>query len=277
MKRACVIGWPVEHSRSPLIHRYWLAQYGIDGAYEKVAVPPEELGEFLGSLFERGFTGANVTLPHKEAALRLADSADAAARAIGAANTLWFDDDAELHATNTDAHGFMTHLMGEAPHWNKSSRPLTVLGAGGAARAILYGLLQAGAAKVRLINRSRDRAKVLARSFDGVVEVIDWSERNEALAGCGLLVNATGLGMTGKPPLDLNLAALPPDAIVADIVYSPLETPLLAAARARGNPGVDGLGMLMHQAVPGFQRWFGVRPEVSSELRAHLAASLKDE
>jgi shikimate dehydrogenase len=277
VKRACVIGWPVEHSRSPLIHRYWLAQYGIDGAYEKVAVPPEELGEFLGSLFERGFTGANVTLPHKEAALRLADSADAAARAIGAANMLWFDADAELHATNTDAHGFITHLMGEAPHWNKSSRPLTVLGAGGAARAILYGLLQAGAAKVRLINRSRDRAEVLARSFDGVVEVIDWSERNEALAGCGLLVNATGLGMTGKPPLDLNLAALPPDAIVADIVYSPLETPLLAAARARGNPSVDGLGMLMHQAVPGFQRWFGVRPEISSELRAHLAASLKDE
>jgi shikimate dehydrogenase len=276
VKRACVIGWPVEHSRSPLIHRYWLAQYGIDGAYEKVAVPPEELEEFLGSLFERGFTGANVTLPHKEAALRLADSADAAARAIGAANTLWFDDDAELQATNTDAHGFMTHLMGEAPHWNKSSRPITVLGAGGAARAILYGLLQAGAAKVRLMNRSRDRAEVLARSFDGVVEVIDWSQRNEALAGCGLLVNATSLGMTGKPPLDLNLAALPPDAIVADIVYSPLETPLLAAARARGNPSVDGLGMLMHQAVPGFQRWFGVRPEVSPELRAHLAASLKD-
>jgi shikimate dehydrogenase len=276
VKRACVIGWPVEHSRSPLIHRYWLAQYGIDGAYEKVAVPPEELEEFLGSLFERGFTGANVTLPHKEAALRLADSADAAARAIGAANTLWFDDDAELQATNTDAHGFMTHLMGEAPHWNKSSRPITVLGAGGAARAILYGLLQAGAAKVRLMNRSRDRAEVLARSSDGVVEVIDWSQRNEALAGCGLLVNATSLGMTGKPPLDLNLAALPPDAIVADIVYSPLETPLLAAARARGNPSVDGLGMLMHQAVPGFQRWFGVRPEVSPELRAHLAASLKD-
>jgi shikimate dehydrogenase len=276
VKRACVIGWPVEHSRSPLIHRYWLAQYGIDGAYEKVAVPPEQLEGFLGSLFERGFTGANVTLPHKEAALRLADSADAAARAIGAANTLWFDDDAELQATNTDVHGFMTHLVGEAPHWSKASRPVAMLGAGGAARAILYGLLQAGASKVLLMNPSRDRAEVLARSFDGVVEVIDWSQRNEALGGCGLLVNATSLGMTGKPPLVLDLAALPPDAIVADIVYSPLETPLLAAARARGNLTVDGLGMLMHQAVPGFQRWFGIRPEVSPELRAHLTASLKD-
>jgi shikimate dehydrogenase len=276
VKRACVIGWPVEHSRSPLIHGYWLAQYGIDGAYEKVAVPPEELEGLLRSLFERGFTGANVTLPHKEAALRLADSADAAARAIGAANTLWFDDDAELQATNSDVHGFMTHLVGEAPHWNKASRPVAMLGAGGAARAILYGLLQAGASKVRLMNRSRDRAEVLAWSFDGVVEVTDWSQRNEALGGCGLLVNATSLGMTGKPPLVLDLAALPPDAIVADIVYSPLETRLLAATRARGNLTVDGLGMLMHQAVPGFQRWFGIRPEVSPELRAHLTASLKD-
>jgi len=277
VKRACVIGRPVEHSRSPLIHRYWLAQYGIDGAYEKMAVAPEDLENFLGSLFERGFVGCNVTLPHKEAALRLADTADAAARAIGAANTLWLDEDAELHASNSDAYGFMTHLQQEAPRWNQRPRPVAVLGAGGAARAIVHGLVEGGAAKIRLINRSRDRARALARTFGEAVEVVEWSRRNEALEGCGLLVNATSLGMTGEPPLDLDLALLPADAIVADIVYSPLETTLLAAARARGNQAVDGLGMLMHQAVPGFQRWFGVRPEVSPELRAHLAASLKEE
>ncbi len=276
MKRACVIGWPVEHSRSPLIHNYWLKHYGLAGAYEKVAVPPEELEGFLGSLFERGFTGANVTLPHKEAALRLADAADGAARAIGAANTLWFDEEVELHASNSDAYGFMMHLGAAAPRWNKDKRPVAVLGAGGAARAILYGLIQGGAAKIRLMNRSRGRAEALAGSFGPSIEVLDWEEREAALSGCGLLVNATSLGMTGKPPLELSLAALPADAVVADIVYSPLTTPLLAAARARGNPAVDGLGMLMHQAVPGFERWFGIRPEVTPELRAELAASLKE-
>ncbi len=276
MKRACVIGWPVEHSRSPLIHRYWLAQYGIAGAYEKMAVSPEELQAFLGSLFERGFIGASVTLPHKEAALRLADAADAAARAIGAANTLWFDENAELHASNSDAYGFMTHLQQEAPQWNEERRSVAVLGAGGAARAILYGLIGGGAAKILLMNRSRDRAESLGEAFGPSIEVVAWEKREAALAGCGLLVNATSLGMTGKPPLDLSLAALPPDAVVADIVYSPLTTPLLAAAKGRAYQTVDGLGMLLHQAVPAFERWFGLRPEVSPELRAHVAASLQE-
>jgi shikimate dehydrogenase len=272
--RACVIGWPVEHSRSPQIHRYWLAQYGIDGAYEKEAVRPEDVARFLGSLQARGYAGANVTLPHKEAALHAAESADEAAIAIGAANTLWLDPDGTLHASNTDAYGFVTNLKQQAPDWNKERRPVMVLGAGGAARAILYGLLAEGASRIFLANRTRDRAEALAQAFGPAVSVVDWEERNTALASCGLLVNATSLGMTGKEPLDLDLAALPKDAVVADIVYTPLETELLAAARARGNRVVDGLGMLLHQAVPSFERWFGIRPEVTPELRAHVAASL---
>lgn len=274
MRRACVIGWPVEHSRSPLIHRYWLKQYGIDGAYEKEAVRPEELAAFLGSLGAKGYVGANVTLPHKEAALRAARSADEAAMAIGAANTLWLDPDCALHAMNTDAYGFMTNLNAEAPGWNERRRRVMVLGAGGAARAILHGLLTEGATRILLANRTHDRAEALARAFGPAVEAVGWENRDAALSGCGLLVNATSLGMTGKEPLDIDLAALPNDAVVADIVYSPLETRLSAAARARGNRTVDGLGMLLHQAVPGFERWFGVRPEVTPALKAHVAASL---
>ena len=274
MRRACVIGWPVEHSRSPLIHRYWLKQYGIDGAYEKEAVRPEDLARFLGSLEALGYAGANVTLPHKEAALRLAAVADEAARTIGAANTLWLDDGGRLNASNTDAYGFITNLDAEIPDWNDGGRPAVVLGAGGAARAILHGLLAEGARRIFLANRTSGRAEALAGAFGPAVTVVDWRDRNRALAGCGLLVNATSLGMTGKDPLDLDLASLPPNAVVADIVYSPLETALLAAARAKGNRTVDGLGMLLHQAVPGFERWFGVRPAVTPALRAHVAQSL---
>jgi shikimate dehydrogenase len=274
MKRACVIGWPVEHSRSPAIHTYWLKLHGIDGAYEKEAVRPEELRHFLDLLAAEGYVGANVTLPHKEAALRAAESADEAALVIGAANTLWLDPDGTLHASNTDAYGFMTNLTEQAPQWNAGQRPAIVLGAGGAARAILYGLAEAGAEKILLANRTPGRAEALAKAFAPLVEMVNWRDRNEALAGCGLLVNATSLGMTGQAPLDLDLARLPEDAVVADIVYSPLETKLLADARARGNTAVNGLGMLLHQAVPGFALWFGVRPEVTPELRAHVAASL---
>ena len=274
MKRACVIGWPVEHSRSPAIHRYWLELYGIDGAYEKEAVRPEEFASFLGSLSDRGYAGANVTLPHKTEALRLATIADESARAIGAANTLWLDGTGRLNASNTDAYGFMTNLNQKAPHWNKGRAPVMVLGAGGAARAILYGLIAQGASRILLANRTRDRAEVLAGTFGPAVSVVDWDARNQALAGCGLLVNATSLGMSGKGPLDIEVEALPEDAVVADIVYSPLETPLLATARARRRQAVDGLGMLLYQAVPGFERWFGVRPQVTKELKAHVAATL---
>jgi shikimate dehydrogenase len=274
VKRACVIGWPVEHSRSPAIHRYWLELYGIDGAYEKEAVRPEEFASFLGSLSDRGYAGANVTLPHKTEALRLATIADESARAIGAANTLWLDGTGRLNASNTDAYGFMTNLNQEAPHWNKGRAQVMVLGAGGAARAILYGLIAQGASRILLANRTRDRAEVLAGTFGPAVSVVDWDARNQALAGCGLLVNATSLGMSGKGPLDIEVEALPEDAVVADIVYSPLETPLLATARARRRQAVDGLGMLLYQAVPGFERWFGVRPQVTKELKAHVAATL---
>jgi shikimate dehydrogenase len=277
MRRACVIGWPVEHSRSPLIHRYWLKQYGIDGAYEKEAVRPDDLAPFLGALEDRGYAGANVTLPHKEAALQLAAVADEAARAIGAANTLWLDRAGRLNASNTDAYGFVTNLNAEAPDWNEGRRPVLVLGAGGAARAILHGLLAEGAGRILLANRTRGRAEVLAGAYGPAVSAVDWRDRERALAGCGLLVNATSLGMVGKKRLDLDLAPLAPGAVVADIVYSPLETELLAAAGARGNPTVDGLGMLLHQAVPGFERWFGVRPSVTPALRAHVAASLGDD
>ncbi len=280
MKRACVIGWPVEHSRSPAIHTYWLKQYGIDGAYEKEAVPPGEAEAFLRALAERGYVGANVTLPHKLAALQAADIADEAAYAIGAANTVWLDSAGKLNATNTDAEGFMANLNEQAPQWRASARPALVIGAGGAARAILYALLQAGAPKVLLTNRTAAHATALADYFGPMspaprwVEVVDWQERGRAVGECGLLVNATSLGMTGQKPLELDLAKLHEDAVVADIVYAPLVTPLLAAARNRGRATVDGLGMLLHQAAPGFERWFGVRPEVTPELRAHIAATL---
>jgi len=277
MAKACVVGWPVEHSRSPLIHRYWLAQYGIDGAYDKEAVRPEDFAAFVGALAEHGYVGANVTLPHKEAALRLAHTSDEAAIAIGAANTLWLDADGHLHASNTDAYGFMTNLDAEAAQWNEGLGAAMVLGAGGAARAVLYGLIKATDAKIFLANRTRARAEALAHLFGPRVEVVDWETRNAALGTCALLVNTTSLGMTGQAPLDIDLTALPQDAVVADIVYNPLLTPLLVAAAKRGNLTVDGLGMLLHQAVPGFERWFGVRPEVTPALRAHVMASLSPE
>jgi len=277
MAKACVIGWPVEHSRSPLIHRYWLAEYGIDGTYDKEAVRPEDFVAFVGALAEHGYVGANVTLPHKEAALRLARSADEAAIAIGAVNTLWLDAEGRLHASNTDAYGFMTNLDAEAPQWNEGLGAAIVLGAGGAARAVLYGLIKATDAKIFVANRTRARAEALAHLFGPQVEVVDWEARNAALGTCGLLVNTTSLGMTGQAPLDIDLTALPQDAVVADIVYNPLLTPLLVAAAKRGNATVDGLGMLLHQAVPGFERWFGVRPEVTPALRAHVVASLSPE
>lgn len=275
MRRACVIGWPVAHSRSPLVHTYWLKKHGIEGSYEKEAVPPDEIARFLEELGAKGYVGANVTLPHKLAALEAADEADAAAKAVGVANTLWLDAEGRLHATNTDAYGFMTNLADAAPGWNEKKRPVMLLGAGGAAQAIVYGLLEAGASKVMVANRTREHAETLRETFGPKVEIVPWEERSEALAGCGLLINTTSLGLTGKPPLEIDLDALPKDAVVTDIVYNPLQTELLAAASARGNRTVDGLGMLLHQAVPGFERWFGVRPEVTPELRALIVASLE--
>ena len=271
---ACVIGWPVEHSRSPAIHGYWLRQYGIEGAYEKMAVRPEDLAVFLSNLSAHGYVGANVTLPHKEAALHAARAADAAAKAIGAANTLWLDANGKLQASNTDAYGFMTNLNAGAPKWRETCDVAMVLGAGGAARAILYGLIKAGVPRILLTNRTIAKAEALAREFGAPVEVIPWESKDAALSACGLLINTTSLGMTGQPPLEIMIEALPQTAVVTDIVYVPLETPLLAAARARGLTAVDGLGMLLYQAAPGFERWFGVRPEVTPALRDHVVATL---
>jgi shikimate dehydrogenase len=273
MIAACVIGWPIAHSRSPLIHGYWLKKYAISGSYVRHPVPPDGLDTFLAGMRRGGLAGCNVTLPHKEGAFRAADVAMPAARAAGAANTLWFED-GRLVADNTDGAGFLANVRASAPHFPLAERPVAVLGAGGAARAIIHALLGAGVGEVRLFNRTAERAEEVARHFGGRVTARPWEERASGASGAGALVNATSLGMVGKEGLALDVAALDGDCIVADIVYVPLLTPLLAAARGRGLRVVDGLGMLMHQAVPGFHRWFGVRPEVTDQLRALLLADI---
>lgn len=269
---AAVIGWPIRHSRSPRLHGHWLARYGIPGHYIPVAIAPDRLAEGLGALAELGFAGCNVTIPHKEAVLALAAEATATAWAIGAANTLTFRPGGGFAADNTDAYGFMASLRAGAPDWRGPAGPALVLGAGGAARAVLAGLLDAGVPELRLANRTPARAEMLAEHFGPRVSVVPWAEAGAAADGAATIVNTTALGMTGHPPLDFSLAAAPADAVVADIVYQPLETPLLAAARARGNVAVDGLGMLLHQAAPGFERWFGRWPEVDADLRAAVLA-----
>ena len=263
--RACVIGWPIKHSRSPLIHGHWLQVHGLAGSYTKEAVEPERFEAFVRSMPEQGFVGGNVTVPHKEALYAMADRRDMAAEAIGAANTLWFEDGV-LSITNTDAHGFMTNLDRGADGWDRNKGPAVVLGAGGAARAILYGLIERDI-PIRLLNRTASRAEELAEAFGASVTVLPWEDRHDALSGARLLVNTTTLGMEGAPALDLHLDDLPADAAVTDIVYAPLMTDLLLHAKTRGNRTVDGLGMLLHQAVPGFEKWFGVCPEVTPALR----------
>ena len=271
-KAACVIGWPVEHSRSPLIHNHWIRELRLNAEYRREAVPPERFATFVQRLSERGYVGANVTLPHKEAALRLSE-ADARARAIGAANTLWLDHGV-LRATNTDVEGFIANLDAAAPGWEHGLETAVVLGAGGAARAVVFALIERGVARIRVVNRSFERAAALRGQFGDRVDPHHCEEANALLAGCRLLVNATTLGMAGQPPLDIALEHLPGTAVVADIVYLPLETSLIKAARRRGLRAADGLGMLLHQAVGGFARWFGVRPQVTKGLRALAEADL---
>lgn len=272
-RRACVIGWPVAHSRSPLIHGYWLKHYGIEGAYGREAVLPEDLAGFLGRLASLGFAGCNVTLPHKEAAYRLVEVQDQTTRRIEAVNTVYVEGD-RLIGINTDAYGFVAHLRSVLPDWRGSGADVLVLGAGGAARAIIAGLLGAGVGRVVIANRTEARGRALARHFGDRVTPIAWAAIPEHLGRCDLLVNTTLLGMTGQPPLDISLDGLRSGAVVADIVYAPLETGLLSQARRRGHPVVDGLGMLLHQAVPGFERWFGVRPRVTAALRDAVLADL---
>lgn len=264
------MGWPVAHSRSPRLHGYWLKLYGIDGTYSLLPVPPENLAEAFSRLLADGFAGANLTVPHKETALKLVDEVSQQAARIGAVNTI-FIEHGRLKGTNTDAYGFITALRAGAPGYDPEQGPAVVIGAGGAARAVCYALQEAGCPEIRIVNRTRGRAENLARDFGAPVTVWAWEDRARSLEAA-LLVNCTTMGMTGQPVLDLDLARLPPDAVVNDIVYTPLETPLLAGARARGHRVVDGLGMLLYQAQLGFAGWFGVTPEVTPELRAHVLA-----
>ena len=272
VKAACVIGWPVEHSRSPLIHDYWIRQFGLQAEYRREAVPPDRFADFVARLAAHGYVGANVTVPHKEAALELS-KADALAAAVGAANTLWLDDGV-LRSTNTDVEGFVASLDAGVPDWANAVGSAVVLGAGGAARAIVFGLLERGVRHIDVVNRSLDRAKALRLRFGERVAPAGWDRRNDLLAGAGLLVNTTTLGMAGQPRLEIDLAPLAATAVVADIVYAPLVTPLLAAAGARGLRTVDGLGMLLHQAAGAFARFFGVRPPVTQGLRTLVEADL---
>lgn len=264
---AGVIGWPISHSRSPRIHNHWLKLHGINGTYLPMAVAPGQLEAAFRGLPALGFKGCNITLPHKIDALRLVDEADANARRMGAINTVVVQADGSLKGFNNDGYGFIQALLDGKPDWHADAGPITVLGAGGAARAVVLSLADRGAKEIRLINRTLETSQALACEFGAPVVAMPWSERHSALADISLLVNTTSLGMDGKEPLDLNLAALPPHAYVCDVIYAPLETPLLAAARLRGNATVNGLGMLLHQARPAFAAWFGVMPEVTDELR----------
>jgi shikimate dehydrogenase len=269
MKLAGVMGWPIAHSRSPALHGWWLRRYGIDGAYVPLAVHPDRLEQAIRALPALGFAGCNVTIPHKEAALRIVGRVDATARRIGAVNTIVVGEDGSLSGSNTDAFGFVASL---GPDWRADAGPAVVLGSGGAARAIVVALADRGAPEIRIVNRTAARAEALARELGG--RAIPWDHRAAALGDAALLVNTTSQGMRGEPPLDLPLARLPISATVFDIVYVPLETPLLAVARARGNRTVDGLGMLLHQARPGFEAWFGVAPDVTPGLREAIEATL---
>jgi shikimate dehydrogenase len=274
-RRACVVGYPVAHSRSPAIHRYWLKEHGIDGDYTREEVAPGEIEEFLAGLGAHGYVGANITVPHKAAAYLALDEADAIATALKVANTVWLDN-GRLHGTNTDVYGFLANLDEAAPGWDLQAEQAIVLGAGGAARAVVYGLLERGFPRVVVVNRTLARAKAFVVEFGDRVTAQSFEGLTGWLTDADLLVNTTSLGMTGQPPLELDLAPLQDSAAVCDIVYAPLETRLLGSARARRLRTVDGLGMLLHQAVPAFERFFGVKPKVSKGLRAAALADLAE-
>jgi shikimate dehydrogenase len=274
MRRACVIGDPIAHSRSPLVHGFWLSQLGIKGRYVREHVTADKLEWFIKGLGQRGYTGCNVTLPHKEAAFRIVDETTELARSLEAVNTIWLDEDGRTHGDNTDIHGFLANLDQEAPGWREATRTALVLGAGGSARAVVAGLGAAGVARIKVANRSLERAQNLTLRHCASIEAIGLDKAPERLGEVDLLVNTTSLGMAGEPDHDLTIKGLKSTAIVADIVYVPLETPLLVKARNKGHKVVGGLGMLLHQAVPGFERWFGVRPVVTPELRSHVAADI---
>jgi shikimate dehydrogenase len=271
---AGVMGWPVMHSRSPMMHNYWMVQQGLSGTYVPLAIRPGTLEPALRALHPLGFAGCNLTIPHKQDAMGIVDDVDEVARKIGAISCVVVRPDGTLFGTNNDWRGFVGNIKAAQPDWRADTGPIVVIGGGGGARAICYGLLAEGARDIRLINRTRARAEAIAKALGGPITVLDWAGRHDALDGAAMLVNTTSQGMVGMDPLDLRLDALPRAALVADIVYTPLETPLLAAARTRGNATVNGLGMLLHQGPPAWKLWFGLTPTVTPDLRAMMEHSI---
>jgi shikimate dehydrogenase len=274
MKKACVIGWPIEQSRSPLIHNYWLKKYNIDGLYEKKPVEPKDVSRFIANLVTSEFLGCNVTIPHKETVFRVVQKVDAIAARLAAVNTVYVRD-GMVCGTNTDGEGFIASLHYSFPAFNPRDRIAIIVGAGGAAKAIIGALLDEGVEKIGIINRTRERILALQQQFGPKIIEINRTSANEELRSCTLLVNTTSQGMKGQPSLDLDIKTLPPEAIVTDIVYAPLETAFLERARQQGNPVLGGLGMLLYQAVRGFELWFGVRPQVTDELYELIAADVR--
>ena len=271
---AGVMGWPVMHSRSPLMHNHWFEQQGLRGSYVPLAIAPGGLEPALRALAPLGFSGCNLTIPHKQDAMAIVDEVDAVARAIGAISCVVVRPDGTLFGTNNDWLGFMANLRSAYPDWQPEAGPVTVIGAGGGARAVCYGLAQAGVSEIRLVNRTRARAEAVAAQLSAPITVIDWQDRAQALAGVSLVVNTTSQGMVGMAPLDLALDHLPPSAIVADIIYTQLQSPLLEQAAARGHQTLNGLGMLLYQGVPAWKLWFGVEPQVTETLRELMVQSL---
>jgi len=271
---AGVMGWPVMHSRSPLMHNYWFGKLGLAGAYVPLAIEPAGLAAALRALAPLGFAGCNLTIPHKQQAMTIVDEVDEVAERIGAISCVVVRRDGSLYGTNNDWRGFIDNLKQEQPGWRADAGPVAVIGAGGGSRAVCYGLLQEGAEEIRLVNRTTAHAEAIADEFAGPISVLPWVSRHEALEGAALVVNTTSCGMVGQPALDLRLDRLPQRALAADIIYIPLETPFLAAARERGHHTVNGLGMLLHQGRPAWKLWFGLEPEVTAELRERMERSI---
>jgi shikimate dehydrogenase len=271
---AGVMGWPVMHSRSPMLHNYLFRQQGLEGTYVFLEIRPERLAAALKSLAPLNFAGCNLTIPHKQEAMKIVDEVDETARRIGAISCVVVRPDGTLAGSNNDWFGFIHNLKEEQPGWRADAGPVTVIGAGGGSRAVCYGLMREGAKEIRLVNRTAARAEAVAGEFGGPVKAYPWESRHELLEGVALAVNTTSQGMVGNPALDIRLERLPKDALVADIIYTPLETPFLKAARLRGNPTLNGLGMLLHQGRPAWKSWFGIEPKVTAELRAKIEATI---
>jgi shikimate dehydrogenase len=273
---AGVMGWPVMHSRSPILHNYWFRQHGLAGTYVPLAIEPQSLAAALRALHPLGFAGCNLTIPHKQKAMAIVDEVDTVAKRIGAISCVVVRPDGSLAGSNNDCYGFIHNLKQERPGWRADAGPVVVLGAGGGSRAVCYGLAQEGAKEIRLVNRTLARAQGIASEFGGPIRAVPWEQRHEVLDGAAMVVNTTSNGMVGQPALDIDLERLPKSALAADIIYIPLETPFLAAARKRGNPTVNGLGMLLHQGRPAWKAWFGIEPAVTAELRAMVEETIRD-